>query len=71
MNNAVLKRNRKPLIDVIAGRNAAGYTLQLPTAKARVVVQWLRALSDGYVIFDDSDVGMTIPGPVTIRELEG
>jgi glycine hydroxymethyltransferase len=71
MNNAVLKRNRKPLIDVIAGRNATGYTLQLPTAKARVVAQWLRALSDGYVIFDDSDVGITIPGPVTIREVEG
>jgi glycine hydroxymethyltransferase len=70
MNNAVLKRNRKPLVDVIVERTADGYELQLPTARARLAVQWLRALSDGYVIFDDGDVGMTIPGPVLIRELE-
>jgi glycine hydroxymethyltransferase len=70
MNNAILKRNRKPFVDVIAARASEhAYTLELPTARARVAVQWLRALSDGYVIFDENDIGMTIPGPVMIREL--
>ena len=69
MNNAVLKRNRKPLLDVIVARTEHTYTLELPTAKARHVVQWLRALSDGYVILDEVDPGMSIPGPVVIREL--
>jgi glycine hydroxymethyltransferase len=68
MNNAVLKRNRKPLIDVIVSRSAEGYALALPTSKARHTAQWLRALSDGYVIFDDTDIGMTIPGPVVVTE---
>ncbi len=68
MNNAVLKRNRRPLIDVIVERCDGGYALSLPTSKARKTAQWLRALSDGYVIFDESDIGMTIPGPVVIRE---
>ncbi len=70
MNNAVLKRNRKPYVDVIAARKNGHYTLEMPTAKARQAVQWLRALSDGYVIFDENDVGCAIPGPVKIREVE-
>jgi glycine hydroxymethyltransferase len=69
MNNAVLKRNRKPFVDVIAARQNGHYTLELPTARARAVAQWLRALSDGYVIFDETDIGIQIPGPVMIREL--
>jgi glycine hydroxymethyltransferase len=68
MNNAVLKRNRKPFIDVIVARNNGHYTLEMPTARARQAAQWLRALSDGLVIFDDTNVGMTIPGPVIVRE---
>jgi len=70
MNNVLLKRNRKPLADVIVARTAAGFELQMQTARARLAAQWLRALSDGYVVFDDADVGMAIPGPVVVRELE-
>ena len=68
MNNTVLKRNRKPLVDVIVARSENGYELQMPTARARQTIQWLRALSDGYVIFDEGDIGMTIPGPVVVQE---
>ena len=57
------------LLDVIVARTEHTYTLELPTAKARHVVQWLRALSDGYVILDEVDPGMSIPGPVVIHEL--
>ncbi len=70
MTNSVLKRNRKPLVDIIAARTANGYELQMPTARARLAAQWLRALSDGYVIFDEGDIGMAIPGPVVVREME-
>ena len=69
-SRSFVKRNRKPLVDIIAARTANGYELQMPTARARLAAQWLRALSDGYVIFDEGDIGMAIPGPVVVREME-
>jgi glycine hydroxymethyltransferase len=63
----VLGRNRTPLCAATLTRANDGYALDVPADRAPRVTQWLRALSDGYVIFDDADVGINIPGPVVIR----
>ena len=34
--------------------------------RARRAVAWLRSLSDGYVLFDESDIHAKLPGPVTV-----
>ena len=63
----VLGRNRAPLTEATLHKTADGFALDVPTDKAAYVTQWLRALSDGYVIFDDADVGVNIPGPVVVK----
>ncbi len=63
----VLGRNRAPLCAATLTRVDDGYALNVPMDKAPHVAQWLRALSDGYVIFDEADVGIHIPGPVIVR----
>lgn len=45
------------------------YWLAVPPGRLRRVVAWLRALSDGYIRFDDADVWAKLPGPVVVREL--
>ena len=35
--------------------------------RAERAVAWLRALSDGYVLFDDHDVHAKLPGPVAVK----
>ncbi len=37
--------------------------------RALRAVAWLRALSDGYVLFDESDIHAKLPGPVSIEVL--
>jgi glycine hydroxymethyltransferase len=69
MTNSVLGRNRKPVCDVIVMRNENGFVLAVPSNRAKKATQWLRALSDGYVIFDEANFAQTIPGPVTVKEL--
>ena len=55
--------------EAVLERTEEGFTLTLPSARAGIALAWLRALSDGYVRFDD-DLARKIPGPVTI-ELAG
>ncbi len=43
--------------------------LIVPTANGGRVAAWLRALSDGYVLFDDADVYRKIEGPVVVEEV--
>lgn len=43
------------------------FRLAVPAAKTGVVAAWLRALSDGYVAFDD-DLLKKLPGPVGILD---
>lgn len=64
---SVLGRNRAPLCEATLHKTAAGFALDVPSDRAAHVMQWLRALSDGYVIFDDADVGINIAGPVVIE----
>ncbi|MDX2163228.1 MAG: serine hydroxymethyltransferase [bacterium] len=42
-----------------------GYHLHVESSSGRVAA-WLRALSDGFVIFDDSDPYAKLPGPVDV-----
>jgi glycine hydroxymethyltransferase len=60
-------RNRAPLCEATLHKSTDGFALDVPADKAAHAMQWLRALSDGYVIFDDADVAINIPGPVTVR----
>lgn len=40
-----------------------------PTANGNRVAAWLRALSDGYVLFDKADLYRKVEGPVTVEEV--
>jgi hypothetical protein len=63
----VLGCNRQALCAAKVTKGADGFALDVPADRATHVTQWLRALSDGYVIFDDANVGTDIPGPVAIE----
>lgn len=49
----------------IARVRAKEYLLTL-AGRAMRAVAWLRSLSDGYVLFDESDIHAKLPGPVTV-----
>ncbi len=55
--------------DAVLQRSKDGFILSLPSARAARALAWLRALSDGYVRFDD-DLARKMPGPVGV-ELAG
>ncbi|MCL6511827.1 MAG: serine hydroxymethyltransferase [Anaerolineae bacterium] len=63
----ILGRNRTPLCEAKLRKIGDGFALDVPAEQAAHITRWLRALSDGYVIFDDADVGMNIPGPVVVK----
>jgi glycine hydroxymethyltransferase len=45
------------------------YHLVVPADRVQKVVNWLRHLSDGYVLFDKADLWAKLPGPVVVRDL--
>ncbi len=44
--------------------------LIIPASNGDGVAGWLRALSDGYVLFDETDVFRKVEGPVVVEEVE-
>ena len=48
--------------------SASEYRLSI-AGRAERAVAWLRALSDGYALFDDADVHAKLPGPVAVKIL--
>ena len=42
------------------------YRLNIAGSADRAVA-WLRALSDGYALFDDQDIHAKLPGPVAVK----
>jgi glycine hydroxymethyltransferase len=42
--------------------------LIIPTANGSRVAAWLRALSDGYILFDEADIYRKVEGPVVVEE---
>ncbi|MGB7537394.1 MAG: glycine cleavage system aminomethyltransferase GcvT [Anaerolineales bacterium] len=55
--------------EAVLERDGGGFILTVPSARASLALAWLRALSDGYVRFDD-DLARKMPGPVRV-ELAG
>lgn len=49
----------------LARTSASEYRLTL-AGRATRAVAWLRSLSDGYALFDESDIHAKLPGPVTV-----
>ncbi|MDE2750707.1 MAG: serine hydroxymethyltransferase [Chloroflexota bacterium] len=52
----------------VTRQTATQYRLNL-AGRADRAVAWLRALSDGFVLFDDSDLPAKLPGPVAVNVL--
>ncbi len=50
----------------ITRRSPNAYRLKIAGSADRAVA-WLRALSDGYVLFDDQDIHAKLPGPVAVN----
>ena len=50
----------------ITRRSPNEYRLKIAGSADRAVA-WLRALSDGYVLFDDQDIHAKLPGPVAVN----
>ena len=51
----------------LARGEAEGWELTLPSADVPLALQWLRDLSDGFVIVDPQDRFRRLPGPVVVR----
>ena len=63
-----LERDGKPLSPVVVARDDNRMYVAAPVDKAERLALWLRALSDGYVIFDNADAAAKLPGPVAVKE---
>ena len=62
----VLEKDGSAMASGSAARiSASEYRLNLAGRAGRAVA-WLRSLSDGYVLFDDSDIHAKLPGPVSV-----
>jgi glycine hydroxymethyltransferase len=57
-----------PISQALLERADGGYKLYVVENAARAAA-WLRALSDGFVLFDPSDPYAKVPGPVDVRLL--
>ena len=55
----------------LARASAGDYTLTVPSARAALVLTWLRDLSDGFVSIDPADPFRKLPGPVLVRQAGG
>jgi glycine cleavage system T protein len=72
----ILDKNSKPIGDVHILRlshkkeGQCRYLLVTSGLAIQKIKTWLRALSDGYVIFDDEDFFAKIEGPVIVRDLK-
>ncbi len=69
----MLDRHGSLIAEVIVGREepdewGRDRYLIVPTANGSRVAAWLRALSDGYVLFDETDIYRKVEGPVVVEE---
>jgi len=61
----LLERNGSVMARGVLEKSADGFLLHVENNAARVTA-WLRSLSDGFVLFDDSDPFAKVPGPVDV-----
>lgn len=65
----LLERDGKPMSPAIVLCLGDRYRVAVPNDKLSRVARWLRALSDGYVIFDEADPQAKMPGPVVVKQV--
>ncbi|RME37354.1 MAG: hypothetical protein D6793_04320, partial [Thermoflexia bacterium] len=70
----MLDRHGGLIAEVIVGREepdewGRDRYLIVPMANGSRVAAWLRALSDGYVLFDETDIYRKVEGPVVVEEV--
>ncbi len=70
----MLDRHGGLIAEVVVGREAPDEWgrdryLIFPAANGGRVAAWLRALSDGYALFDETDVYRKVEGPVVVEEV--
>ncbi|HEY3341577.1 MAG TPA: glycine cleavage system aminomethyltransferase GcvT, partial [Anaerolineae bacterium] len=63
----VLERDGKPMSPALVVNAGNVYRVAVPAENATRVAQWFRALSDGYVLFDDKDIPAKLTGPVVVH----
>jgi glycine hydroxymethyltransferase len=62
----VLEKDGSPMTRAILEATSDGYKLHVEQNSARVAA-WLRALSDGFALIDDTDPYAKVPGPVDVQ----
>lgn len=62
----VLEADGSVMTKAVVEASETGYLLHVEQQAGRAAA-WLRALSDGFVIFDPSDVYAKVPGPVDVQ----
>ena len=62
-----LKDGGKVAGTLVRPKSNGAWTLTVPSAAAPEVLMWLRDLSDGFVVFDETDLQRKLPGPVVVR----
>ncbi len=62
----ILEPDGTPMSRAYVARTTGGYTLHIEARYQRVMA-WLRALSDGFVQIDPTDVAAKLPGPVIVH----
>lgn len=63
----ILERTGAPMSPAIVLNTGHSYVVAVPSANAIRVTYWFRALSDGYVTFDDNDPQAKLPAPVIVK----
>ncbi len=63
----MLGPRRQPICEVRLRRLAGGFALHVPPEHRTRVAEWLRLLSEGYVVPDESHPELAAPGPVEVR----
>ncbi len=61
----ILEKDGSPMSRAIVEGAGKGYLLHIESNVGRVAA-WLRSLSDGFVLFDDTDPYAKVPGPVDV-----
>ncbi len=46
------------------------YLIETSAVNGETVIEWLRGLADGYIIFDEDDVYAKVEGPVVVEDLQ-
>ncbi|MBI1852141.1 MAG: serine hydroxymethyltransferase, partial [Planctomycetes bacterium] len=67
----LLDRDAALIAEVVVLRRESDFVVLCAGDRQRDVVDWLRGLSDGYLLFDDEDVTKKVEGPAIVEELVG